>query len=152
MQGLARRIQDVAIEEVQDRIDVAVAEWKLYKLCEEVWKLQRLLGENDMSGEVNHPAEAELRVWAPRSYDREINELEWSKTPSEVRATWQARVEALSFAALRQAQVDDEILRQAMIVSNLEERLKLGIERMSLLKALCVARLGFKDCDDWVES
>jgi hypothetical protein len=145
MQGVGRRMVDVQVSAIEDRTKIAIAEWEAWTLCEEVLQLQHLQAERDCLDGIELPIEQELRVWAPRSYDRDVSELEWSRTPMEVRMGWQARVEALSFAVLRHSQAGDEIMRQAMVMTCTGERLELGIERMRLLKALSVARLSFRN-------
>jgi hypothetical protein len=145
MQGVGRRVLDIQISAIQDRNKIAMAEWDAWTVCEEVLQLQHLQAEKDCLDGIEVPTVQELRVWAPRSYDRDVSELEWSRTPTDVRMAWQARVEALSFAVLRHSQAGDEIMRQAMVMTCTEERLGLGIERMRLLKALLVARLSFRN-------
>lgn len=152
VRGVGRRVNDISAEKFAKRRSIALAEWATWKLCQELSTLQTRLGtfgggdwgeaiDPLASRERALPIEQELRVWAPREYDREITEYEWAQTPLEVKNVWQARAEALSFAVLRRCRVDNECMKDAMRIVETTERLALGLKELERAKALALARL-----------
>lgn len=149
VRGVGRRVRDARAAAIEQRLAIAAKEWETWTLCREVSVLQTRLGalgggvSDGMREEKERklPIEAELRVWAPREYDREITEGEWAATPEEVREVWQARAEALSFAVLRRCGVEDGCMEEAMRMMKTEERLVLGMRELERAKKLTLARL-----------
>lgn len=144
MRGVGLRVCDERAGGIAERLGIATAEWEAWGLCQEVSRLQGRLGARAAdAGRLERvvPIEQELRVWAPREYDREITESEWAQTPAEVREVWQARAESLSFAVLRRCASSEECMRRAMEIVRTGERLSLALEELKKTKAVALAKL-----------
>lgn len=148
MRGVGVRIRDERAGDIADRLGIADAEWEAWGLCQEIARLQERLDRRadavparERERERILPIDQELRVWAPREYDREITEDEWAQTPIEVREVWQARAESLSFAVLRRCASDGECMRRAMEIERTTERLALATAELKRSKALALAKL-----------
>lgn len=146
MRGVGQRVRDSRADSIGIRLAIAHAEWDSWVLCQEVSRLQARLGDTSPNAALPRlvPMEQELRVWAPREYDRSIEESEWAQTPVEVRNVWQSRAEALSFAILRRAAVNPDCMRRAMELTSTSERLLLGKEQLEARKSMTLAQLSIK--------
>lgn len=141
LQGIGRPVHDAWAQSIFERHRISEIEWDAWMLCQEVSQLtQRLLRRTgEISTEI--PMDAELRVWAPRQYDRDITEEEWRLTPVNIQQLWQTRAEALSFAILRRSETDENRMRKALQLTDTSERLQMGIESLATQKAVCLAKL-----------
>lgn len=144
--GVGVRVRDARPAGIAERLGIADAEWAAWGLTQEVVALHARLGRRAGAVEAHErervfPIDQELRVWAPREYDREITADEWAQTPHEVRELWQARAESLSFAVLRRCASDDDCMRRAMEIERTTERLALAMEELGKAKAVALAKL-----------
>lgn len=141
MRGAARLIHDDWVRNIVDRRLISECEWDAWTLCQEVSRLSRRLGKSESDQPEETPIDQEIRVWAPREYDRSISEEEWQLTPVNIQHLWQTRAEALSFAILRLSDVDEACMRAAIQMTDTHKRLQLGMEQLATKKALCLAKL-----------
>lgn len=138
MRGMARRVRDGRPAGHRARAALAAAEWEAWAAVGELGALQARLGAG-VRGEAD--VDKELRVWAPREYDREVTEAEWRATPATVREVWQARAEALSFAMLRRCGVGGADMGRAMHIVRTDERLAMCVDELRKATAVALAQL-----------
>ncbi|PXF43137.1 hypothetical protein BWQ96_07081 [Gracilariopsis chorda] len=137
-----QKVKDESEDSISERREVAQLEWALWKSCKEVVGLVRKL----QNGVVKARAvELELSVWAPREYDRDIEEHEWESTPQVTRQVYWERAECFSFGVLRWMEGDEELMRKARRMTNTADRLRMALLFVDEKKAKTYAQLSLKN-------
>lgn len=135
-------VRDCELNSFADRRKVAYLEWDAWNACREVSALIRKLASPKGDALL---IEQELSVWSPASYDRDITEDEWAKTPHGIREVWFQRAESFSFGVLRCMESGKEVMRKARLTTNTMERLEMAINVAEERKAYVSVQLSLKD-------
>ncbi|KAI0566774.1 hypothetical protein FGB62_6g143 [Gracilaria domingensis] len=139
------RVRDHQEDSFSERREVSCLEWSLWNKCKEVSGLVRKLQSSRMTGRT---VDQELAVWAPRAYDREIEEHEWEATPAVTRRVFWDRAECFSFGILRCMEGNEDVARKAREITRTSERLRMALAFVQEKKAVTCAQLSLKKALD----
>ncbi|CAN8076191.1 unnamed protein product [Agarophyton chilense] len=140
-----QRVRDNPEESFAERSEVSHLEWNLWNACREVSGLLRKLQNDKLARRV---VEQELAVWAPKVYDKEIEEHEWEATPHATRQVFWERAECFSFGILRCMEGDENVSRKARHLTRTSDRLRMALEFLQEKKAVTYAQLSLKNALD----
>lgn len=143
--GECTTVTDWSVWEFEDRRHLAMVEWDVWTTCKEIANMVR---KHNVKTDVLPFVEQELAVWAPKTYDRDISEQEWEKTPVVTRDVWSQRAESFSFGILRCVSCGDDIMRRARSMTNTTARLELAMECVEKKKAMTQAKISLKNAFD----
>lgn len=136
------KVRDRCADSISERREVAQLEWALWQSCKEVVGLVRKLQNGIVKARA---VELELSVWAPREYDRDIEEHEWESTPQVTRQVYWERAECFSFGVLRWMDANEELMRTARRMTNTADRLRMALLFVDEKRAKTSAQLSLKN-------
>lgn len=133
------RIHDEFGDGIAARAALADLEWKVWTQCRETADMMRRVRDGGVV------VDQELAVWAPREYDRDVDEADWNKTPRATKEVWWRRAECFSFGVLRCMECEAEVMMRARDMQCCIERLQLAISCIHSRRARTSAELSLKN-------